>query len=165
MLSSRRVKYLPVWIFYIFIVMVTGIFSFRNISNSNNNSLSLLAHPYHWIILPPKNSSKWSVLPLYHWDECNILCQGKWCLSEHWSSSPNQRDRLMPWLAEWCHDQLGRWMENSGCCVPWIQQGSHNIFVGKLRKCRMDGWTVRWTENWAGCLSELSALWLSTETF
>ena len=25
---------------------------------------------------------------------------------------------------------------------------SHNILVGKLRKCRIDEWTVKWTENW-----------------
>ena len=25
---------------------------------------------------------------------------------------------------------------------------SHNILLGKLRKCGMDEWSVRWTENW-----------------
>ena len=25
---------------------------------------------------------------------------------------------------------------------------SHNILTGKLRKCGLDAWTVRWTENW-----------------
>jgi len=25
---------------------------------------------------------------------------------------------------------------------------SHNILIGKLRKCGLDGWTVRWIENW-----------------
>ncbi|GAB0207907.1 mitochondrial enolase superfamily member 1 [Grus japonensis] len=25
---------------------------------------------------------------------------------------------------------------------------SHNIFIGKLRKCGLDEWTVRWVENW-----------------
>jgi len=25
---------------------------------------------------------------------------------------------------------------------------SHNILIGKLRKCGLDGWTMRWTENW-----------------
>ena len=25
---------------------------------------------------------------------------------------------------------------------------SHNIVLGKLRKCGLDEWTVRWTENW-----------------
>jgi len=25
---------------------------------------------------------------------------------------------------------------------------SHNILIGKLRKCRLDEWTVRWIENW-----------------
>jgi len=25
---------------------------------------------------------------------------------------------------------------------------SHNIFTGKLRKCGLDEWTMRWTENW-----------------
>jgi len=25
---------------------------------------------------------------------------------------------------------------------------SHNILLGKLRKCGLDEWTVRWTENW-----------------
>jgi len=23
-----------------------------------------------------------------------------------------------------------------------------NIFIGKLRKCRLDEWTVRWIEDW-----------------
>ncbi|GAB0182344.1 mitochondrial enolase superfamily member 1 [Grus japonensis] len=26
---------------------------------------------------------------------------------------------------------------------------SHNILIGKLRKCGLDEWTVRWTENWS----------------
>ena len=25
---------------------------------------------------------------------------------------------------------------------------SHNILLGKLRKCGLDEWSVRWTENW-----------------
>jgi len=25
---------------------------------------------------------------------------------------------------------------------------SHNILIGKLRKCGLDEWSVRWTENW-----------------
>ncbi|PKU41677.1 rna-directed dna polymerase from mobile element jockey-like [Limosa lapponica baueri] len=25
---------------------------------------------------------------------------------------------------------------------------SHNIFIGKLRKCGLDEWTVRWIEKW-----------------
>jgi len=25
---------------------------------------------------------------------------------------------------------------------------SHNIFLGKLRKCGLDEWSVRWIENW-----------------
>jgi len=25
---------------------------------------------------------------------------------------------------------------------------SHNIFIGKLRRCGQDEWTVKWTENW-----------------
>ena len=25
---------------------------------------------------------------------------------------------------------------------------SHNILIGKLRKCGLDEWTVRWIENW-----------------
>jgi len=25
---------------------------------------------------------------------------------------------------------------------------SHNILIGKLRKCRLDEWSVRWIENW-----------------
>ena len=25
---------------------------------------------------------------------------------------------------------------------------SHNIFIGKFRKCGLDEWSVRWTENW-----------------
>jgi len=25
---------------------------------------------------------------------------------------------------------------------------SHNILLGKLRKCGLDEWTVRWIENW-----------------
>ena len=25
---------------------------------------------------------------------------------------------------------------------------SHNILIGKLRKCGLDDWTVRWIENW-----------------
>ncbi|GAB0181272.1 mitochondrial enolase superfamily member 1 [Grus japonensis] len=25
---------------------------------------------------------------------------------------------------------------------------SHNILIGKLRKCGLDGWAVRWIENW-----------------
>lgn len=25
---------------------------------------------------------------------------------------------------------------------------SHNILVGKLRRCRIDEWTLRWIENW-----------------
>jgi len=25
---------------------------------------------------------------------------------------------------------------------------SHNILPGKLRKCGLDEWSVRWTENW-----------------
>jgi len=25
---------------------------------------------------------------------------------------------------------------------------SHNILLGKLRKCELDEWTVRWTEKW-----------------
>ncbi|GAB0176045.1 mitochondrial enolase superfamily member 1 [Grus japonensis] len=25
---------------------------------------------------------------------------------------------------------------------------SHNILIGKLRKCGLDEWTVRWMENW-----------------
>jgi len=25
---------------------------------------------------------------------------------------------------------------------------SHNILLGKIRKCGLDEWTVRWTENW-----------------
>lgn len=25
---------------------------------------------------------------------------------------------------------------------------SYNILVGKLRKCALHEWTVRWTENW-----------------
>jgi len=25
---------------------------------------------------------------------------------------------------------------------------SHNILLGKLRKCRLKEWTVRWIENW-----------------
>jgi len=25
---------------------------------------------------------------------------------------------------------------------------SHNILIGKLRKCGLDEWTVRWLENW-----------------
>ena len=24
----------------------------------------------------------------------------------------------------------------------------HNIFLGKLRKCGLDEWTVKWIENW-----------------
>jgi len=29
-----------------------------------------------------------------------------------------------------------------------VYQICHNILVGKLRKCRLDEWTVRWIENW-----------------
>ena len=25
---------------------------------------------------------------------------------------------------------------------------SHNILIGKLRKCGLDDWPVRWIENW-----------------
>jgi len=25
---------------------------------------------------------------------------------------------------------------------------SHNVLITKLRKCGLDGWTVRWNENW-----------------
>jgi len=25
---------------------------------------------------------------------------------------------------------------------------SHNILIGKVRKCGLDEWTVRWIENW-----------------
>jgi len=25
---------------------------------------------------------------------------------------------------------------------------SHNVLMGKLRKCGIDEWTVRWIENW-----------------
>jgi len=25
---------------------------------------------------------------------------------------------------------------------------SHNVLLGKLRKCGLDEWLVRWTENW-----------------
>lgn len=45
--------------------------------------------------------------------------------------------------------------------VGWVDKGraldvvylgfdsvSHNIFTGKLRKCGLDEWTVRWTKNW-----------------
>ncbi|KAJ7403266.1 RNA-directed DNA polymerase from mobile element jockey-like protein [Pitangus sulphuratus] len=31
---------------------------------------------------------------------------------------------------------------------------SHNILIGKLRKCGLDEWTVRWVENWLNSRSQ-----------
>jgi len=49
----------------------------------------------------------------------------------------------------WYHQWLGRCMENSGCCIHWkaFHTVSLSILVMKLRKCRIDEWTVRWIEN------------------
>jgi len=37
---------------------------------------------------------------------------------------------------------------------------SHNILIGKLRKCGLDGWTLRWIENWLN--SRTQRVWLSS---
>jgi len=31
---------------------------------------------------------------------------------------------------------------------------SHNILLGKLRKCGLDEWSVRWTQNWLNCRTQ-----------
>ena len=43
----------------------------------------------------------------------------------------------------------------------------HNILLGKLRKCRLDEWSVRWIENWLngraqrGVISSAESSWRS----
>jgi len=38
---------------------------------------------------------------------------------------------------------------------------SHNILLGKLRKCGLDEWSARWIENWLNGLRGLSSAALS----
>ena len=32
---------------------------------------------------------------------------------------------------------------------------SHNILIDKLTKYKLDKWTVRWTENWLNCQTQM----------
>ncbi|KAJ7425688.1 RNA-directed DNA polymerase from mobile element jockey-like protein [Pitangus sulphuratus] len=51
------------------------------------------------------------------------------------------------------YDDMAGWVdERTAVNVVYLDFGkvfvSHNILVGKLRKCGLDEWTVRWIKNW-----------------
>lgn len=51
-------------------------------------------------------------------------------------------------------DALFSWLRRCPVDVVYLEFSkalgtvSHYILIGNLRNCRMDEWTVRWTENW-----------------
>ncbi|GAB0177598.1 mitochondrial enolase superfamily member 1 [Grus japonensis] len=52
------------------------------------------------------------------------------------------------------YDGMTGWMDEGRAVDVYLDFSkafgtvSHNILTGKLRKCRLDEWTVRWIENW-----------------
>ena len=65
----------------------------------------------------------------------------------HWSVTP---DYIQSYYI-WWHDWLGRWGESSEYVYLEFSKAfdtvSHNILQGKLRKCGLDEWSVRWVDN------------------
>jgi len=54
----------------------------------------------------------------------------------------------------WEETSVRHWGEGRAVDVVYLDFSnafvtvSHNILLGKLRKCGLDEWTVRWIENW-----------------
>ena len=53
------------------------------------------------------------------------------------------------------YDGMTAWIDEGGAVdvvyldfIKAFDTVSHNILLGKLRKCGLDEWSVRWTENW-----------------
>ncbi|KAJ7400320.1 RNA-directed DNA polymerase from mobile element jockey-like protein [Pitangus sulphuratus] len=63
------------------------------------------------------------------------------------------------------YDETTTWMDG-GRAVDIVYLGfskafntiSHNTLIGKLTKCRLEEWMVRWIENWLNSRSQMAAI-------